>query len=220
MFFLPIGCLIFILFLFFLPLLFILGYFKIITLGFVNLGIPPERILLLFLIILIGSAVNIPLGKRSFRQVEEIKFFGLLRRPRIRAEGISINLGGAVIPVLLSLYFAYLLLRAGFDLTPVFVAILLMTAFSFVLARIVPGIGVTLPVFIPPILSAIVALILAPDYAAPCAFISGTLGVLLGADILNLPRIRKHEGLLSIGGAGVFDGIFLVGIVSALLSGF
>ncbi|GAI02978.1 unnamed protein product, partial [marine sediment metagenome] len=36
----------------------------------------------------------------------------------------------------------------------------------------------------------------------------------------NLRKIRKTApGLISIGGAGVFDGIFLVGIISALLAG-
>ncbi|HXK31975.1 MAG TPA: DUF1614 domain-containing protein, partial [Candidatus Paceibacterota bacterium] len=59
-----------------------------------------------------------------------------------------------------------------------------------------------------------------PGFVAPCAFVSGTLGVLIGADILNLRKIRKYGGFLSIGGAGVFDGIFLIGIISALLAGF
>jgi uncharacterized membrane protein len=50
--------------------------------------------------------------------------------------------------------------------------------------------------------------------------VAGTMGVLIGADILNLKKAQKYGGFLSIGGAGVFDGIFLVGIVSALLTGF
>jgi len=60
---------------------------------------------------------------------------------------------------------------------------------------------------------------LTSEFAAPCAFISGVLGTLIGADILNLKKVQKYGGFLSIGGAGVFDGIFLVGIVSALLAG-
>ncbi|MDP1538445.1 MAG: hypothetical protein Q8M00_00220 [bacterium] len=39
MFFPPVGCLILVLFILFLPVLFILGYFHIITLGFEKLGI-------------------------------------------------------------------------------------------------------------------------------------------------------------------------------------
>jgi uncharacterized membrane protein len=41
---------------------------------------------------------------------------------------------------------------------------------------------------------------------------------LIGADILNLRKINRMGGVASIGGAGVFDGIFLVGIVSVLLT--
>jgi uncharacterized membrane protein len=65
-----------------------------------------------------------------------------------------------------------------------------------------------------------VALVLEPREAPRVAYISGTLGVLIGADLLNLPAVRKMPSLMSsIGGAGVFDGIFLVGILAALLSG-
>jgi uncharacterized membrane protein len=65
-----------------------------------------------------------------------------------------------------------------------------------------------------------VALLLAPrGYAPLVAYFSGTVGVLIGADLLNLPKIVSSEfaGVMSIGGAGVYDGIFLVGIVAVLL---
>jgi len=45
------------------------------------------------------------------------------------------------------------------------------------------------------------------------------MGTLLGADLLHLREIRKYPGIISIGGAGVFDGIFLTGIVAVFLSG-
>jgi len=88
------------------------------------------------------------------------------------------------------------------------------------LAKLMPGSGVVLPTLIPPIFSAIFSLIFVPEFAAPAAFISGVLGTLIGADLLNLGKVQKMGGFLSIGGAGVFDGIFLVGVVSALLSSF
>jgi uncharacterized membrane protein len=93
-----------------------------------------------------------------------------------------------------------------------------MTVTSKLLARVTPGVGIRLPLFIPPILAAVFALILAPSFAAPCAYISGTMGTLIGADLLNLRKMRKLGGMASIGGAGVFDGIFLVGVVSVLLT--
>jgi len=154
-------------------------------------------------------------------RVEEPVFFGLFRQPRIKTQGIAINLGGAVIPVLISFYFLYLGWRQGFSLEPVLIAIILMIIISKFLARIIPGRGIALPFFIPPLFAVLFALILSPGFVAPCAFISGILGTLIGADLLNLRKVQRiSPGFLSIGGAGVFDGIFLVGMVSALLAGF
>jgi len=220
MFFLPVGCLILVLFILLLPVLLILGYFQIVTIGFEKLGISPEITAFLLLAILIGSAINIPLGRKKLIYVKEPRFFGLWRSPKIKSQGLAINLGGAIIPILLSFYFLYLMWSEGLAMRPVLIAILLMVAVSKILSRVVPGAGISIPAFIPPVFSAVFALLLASGYAAPTAFAAGTLGVLLGADVLNLGKIQKYGGFLSIGGAGVFDGIFLVGIVSALLAGF
>ena len=219
MFFLPIGCLIFLLFFFFLPILFVLGYFHVITIGFEKLGLSPEVTIFLLLSILIGSTVNIPLGKKKVIYVREQRFFGFWQTPKLEAHGIAINLGGAVIPVLLSLYFLYLTWQAGFSLRPILITTILMIAVSKVLARVIPGRGISIPALIPRIFSAIFAMMFASQLAAPCAFISGVLGTLIGADILNLRKVQKYGGFASIGGAGVFDGIFLVGMVSVLLTG-
>ena len=82
-----------------------------------------------------------------------------------------------------------------------------------------PGRGIALPVFVPPLSAAAVALVLSRPYAPMLAYISGSLGCLIGADLLNLGRI---EGLgapvASIGGAGTFDGIFLTGAFAVLLA--
>lgn len=220
MFFLPIAFLIFVLFILFLPILFLLVYFHVVTLGFEKLGISPEVTLFLLFLILIGSAINIPLTKKRLVYVERPRFFGLFKVPKIEVQGIAINFGGAVIPILISFYFLFLGWKSGIDLKPVLIATILMIIISKFLARIIPGIGISLPAFIPPIFSAILALILLPEFAAPTAFIAGALGTLIGADLLNLRKVQKYGGFLSIGGAGVFDGIFLVGIISALLTGF
>lgn len=220
MFFIPVAFLIFIAFILFLPILFLLGYFQVLTIGFEKLGISSGATTFLLFLILIGSGINIPLTKKKLIYEEELRFFGLWRVPKIRAQGLFINLGGAVVPVLLSVYFLFRVSRAGFDLEPIFLATILMIIISKFLSRVIPGRGVSLPALIPPIFSALFALILAPDFAAPCAFISGVLGTLIGADLLNLRRAQRFGGFLSIGGAGVFDGIFLVGMVSALLAGF
>ncbi|MBC7335638.1 MAG: DUF1614 domain-containing protein, partial [Clostridia bacterium] len=69
------------------------------------------------------------------------------------------------------------------------------------------------------LLAAACALLLARENPAPVAYISGTMGTLIGADLLNYRIIRRLGAqAVSIGGAGIFDGIFLVGIVAAFLS--
>jgi uncharacterized membrane protein len=62
-------------------------------------------------------------------------------------------------------------------------------------------------------------MIIAYDSAPIIAYISGTLGTLIGADILNLKKISQLGApVASIGGAGTFDGIFLTGILAVLFS--
>lgn len=215
MFFFPIGCLILIFFILALPLLFLLGYFHIVTIGFEKLGISPEITLICLLLILFGSLFNIPLGRKKVFFKERETFFGLFKARQPEVEGLAVNLGGAVVPILLSVYFLTKIPWQG-----VAAATFLMVFIANYLARVVPGRGISLPALIPPVFSAIFAMLIVPEYAAPTAFVSGTLGVLIGADILNLRKVQKHGGFVSIGGAGVFDGIFLVGIISALLAGF
>ena len=50
------------------------------------------------------------------------------------------------------------------------------------------------------------------------AYAAGTLGTLMGADVLNLGKIRDLGApVASIGGAGTFDGVFLSGLIAVLL---
>ncbi len=214
MFFLPVGCIVGLLFLLALPILFIIVFFNLVAFSFDRLGMSPEIAVFVLLATLIGSMINIPLTKKKVRYVERTDLFGFLRVRRAQASGLAINLGGAIVPISVS---AYLLTRLP-SLWQVLVATALMAIITKLLARSVPGVGIVLPMFIPPILAAALALILAHQFAAPCAYIAGTLGTLLGADILNLHKFHNLQGVASIGGAGVFDGIFLVGIVSVLLT--
>ncbi len=60
----------------------------------------------------------------------------------------------------------------------------------------------------------------------PLAYVAGTFGTLVGADLLNMPRVRRLQAagcrlqaaVVSIGGAGTFDGVFLTGLVAVLLA--
>ena len=76
-----------------------------------------------------------------------------------------------------------------------------------------------IPIFIAPVTAALTAITIAPAQSAPLAYICGTLGVLIGADLFRLKDI-KHIGapVAAIGGAGTFDGIFFTGIIAVLLA--
>ncbi len=76
-----------------------------------------------------------------------------------------------------------------------------------------------LPGFVAPGVALAAALLLAPDQAPPIAFVAGVLGPLVGADLLHLRDIEQcGPGVMSIGGAGTFDGIVLSWIVAAYLA--
>jgi len=197
------------------PFLILFGLFHVVTSGFEKLGLPPEIVIGVLFLMLVGSLINIPLGRRRFVEVEESRFFGLIRQRKMQAQGLSINVGGAIIPLVLV---AYLFLRVPLQET--LFASALMIAICFTLARFVPGKGIAIPVLFPAFFATLFALILAFDEAAPVAFVSGVLGVLIGGDVLHLPRVmREGQGIMSIGGAGVFDGIFLIAIIAAFLAG-
>jgi len=75
------------------------------------------------------------------------------------------------------------------------------------------------PVFVPPVTAAIVALLLSRPFAAPLAYVGGSLGTLIGADLLNLDKMQGLGApIASIGGAGTFDGIFLAGVLAVLIA--
>ncbi len=216
MFFLPIAFWSIILFILFLPILLIMGFFHILFVGFENLGISSATTVIILLMMLLGSTINIPLTKTRVVKVQESSFFGLIRKPKLRMEGVAINVGGAIIPILLSIYFLFQV-----PLESVIITTILMIFLTNSLARPIPNRGIGISIFLPVLASVGFSFIFASGFVAPCAFISGVLGTLIGVDILNLRKIQKMEiGFLCIGGVGVFDGIFLIGIVAALLAGF
>ncbi len=180
------------------------------------LGFSQETAVLIFLFAIAGSFFNIPLGKRKIVLVERPYFFGLFKKSFMALEGVSINVGGAVIPIILAFYFL-----SQIPLRPALLATFFMVIVSHIFSKVVPGKGVVVSPFLVAVMALVLAFIIAPSHVAPLAFVSGVFGVLLGADILNIRRVLgQGEGaILCIGGAGVFDGIFLIGIISALFSG-
>jgi uncharacterized membrane protein len=187
-----------------------------------KIGIHPRYVFGLLLLSLLGSYVNIPVAKLSAEQVlsnEEVNFFGMRYVIPFVEEWprtvVAINLGGAVIPVLVSVY---LVLKHGmFGRT--LLAIAVVTIVVRWVAKPIRGVGIAVPIFVPPLVAAAAALLLSPDRAPALAYTGGTLGTLIGGDVLNLGRLRGLGApIVSIGGAGTFDEIFLTGIIAVLLA--
>jgi uncharacterized membrane protein len=202
----------------------VLVQLDLLRLAYIRLGVSPGLALLLLAASLIGSYFNIPVAQIPGHRIvtgEVVDFFGmeyqvpvLMQRPGTM---IAVNIGGALIPTLMSLY---LLARYELWLKGA-IAVAIVAAVMHGLATPVPGLGIAVPVFWPVIVTTIVAVVLARDRAAPLAYIAGSMGTLIGADLLNLDHIGGLGApIASIGGAGTFDGIFLTGIAAVLLAGF
>ncbi|MHB9090834.1 MAG: DUF1614 domain-containing protein [Chloroflexota bacterium] len=187
--------------------------------SFGKLGVTPQGGLFLLTTSLIGSFLNVPVSRRRVLLAPERRgwFYGLIfyHPPRVAEQVVAVNLGGAVVPVLFSAY----LLAGHTPWEPALVATAIVAVVSRLVARPVPGVGIKMPGFVAPLVSAASALVLAPGAAPAVAYISGSLGTLIGADLLNLPAIRRMRAqIVSIGGAGVFDGVFISGILAVLLT--
>jgi uncharacterized membrane protein len=216
-----------------LPFLLILGFFLVFLIVFVEvgilryayhrIGIGQRHMFLLLLLSFFGSYINIPVWELLPHAVESpgiISFGGMTYVIPLVANApgtiVAVNVGGAVIPVCLSIYLFLKNRLFGRGL----LGIVVVTIGVHLVAHPVKGVGIALPVLFPPILAAAVGLLLSRRYAPPLAYMSGSLGTLIGADLLNLDKIQALGApVASIGGAGTFDGIFLTGILSVLLAG-
>ncbi|AKB52405.1 hypothetical protein MSBRW_3152 [Methanosarcina barkeri str. Wiesmoor] len=209
-------------------------FFGIIVSAFTKIGFSIEDALLILLLSLLGSGINIPLATlRSDAPVVRdtyVRVFGVSYRVPFRRvikneTTIAVNVGGAVIPILISVYlltkFPSSLLLAG-------AGILIVTIITHSVAKPIRGIGIATPALVPPLAAALAAILLTSIIHIPncpidqcrvvIAYTGGVLGTLIGADLLNLGKIKNLGApVASIGGAGTFDGIFLSGFIALLL---
>jgi uncharacterized membrane protein len=188
-----------------------------------RIGISEGALFGLVWLSLVGGFINIPVARlrgQAQRGVREIVAFGVRYRvPVLQAPApttLAVNLGGAVIPAALSVF---LLIKDDIWWQSA-VAVLFVAAVVHMIARPIAGLGIAVPALAPPLLAAVTALIISPTAPAALAYIAGSLGTLIGADIVNVGKVRElGAGVASIGGAGTFDGVFLSGIVAVLLVG-
>jgi len=205
-----------------LVLLLVVVHVGIISITFGKLGLTRESAFVLLFFSLFGSLINVPLFSIKSQTpviVRDTYIPGYLRPYLKHLRGktlIAVNVGGCLIPLLFSVYLFSTQPLTLYEILPgIFLVSIISRVFSFP----VRGIGIGMPMLVAPLSAAIIAVLINNELSAPLAYISGTMGVLIGADLLNFRHV-SHMGAMvaSIGGAGTFDGIFMTGILAVLLA--
>jgi uncharacterized membrane protein len=208
-------------------LVFAIGLFfiRVVGLAFEEVGFSAFTTALILAATFLGSFVNIPLMKLKTTmpiiKEEFVSFFGMVYRiPQLEygetTTMIAVNLGGALIPSIVSFYLLWKLPSATLY---ALVGVITVALVTHAVARPVKGVGIMTPAFIPPLTAALFALLLPSGATRVVAYISGVVGTLIGADLSNLGVIPELGApVASIGGAGTFDGVFLSGIIAVLLA--
>jgi len=222
MIYLPVTLFLFLLFLLLLPFIWFTIALDVVELAVAKLGFSPDIALLLFAAIVVGSTVNIPLYERvsrvpivpDFADLWMGRFWGIPLRKVEQKTIVALNVGGGLIPTLLAIYEF-----TRSDPLAILIVTAIVTFVSYFSAQIVPGIGIQMNALVAPLTASLTALLIVGSGAAPVAFAGGVLGTLIGADLFHLREIeRMTAGVLSIGGAGVFDGIAMCGLFALLLT--
>jgi uncharacterized membrane protein len=193
--------------------------------AFEKTGFTRLQFLVILGVALLGSYVDIPVWQiknvRPTVVVREVRAFWVTYRIPQYAMAqttttIAVNVGGAVVPLIVTL----ILLDAHPSiLLGVLVATALTSVAVHLVAKVVDGVGIVAPTFLPPIAAVLFSLPFGMSHLAITAYIAGTLGTLIGADLSNLGKVAEGgTHVASIGGAGKFDGIFLTGIVAVLIA--
>lgn len=188
---------------------------------------------LLVMAILLGGFINLPIKKIERNELQPVALLGVLGSwawaPGLRRYRpdtvVAVNVGGCLIPLgIVAWELVYLAGDGSWILGSLLVATLVNIGICYYAARPVPGVGILLPTFVSPLVAVLSSAVLLAwgDFAsarAPVAFVAGVLGPVIGADLLHLRDLGNiSSGLVSIGGAGTFDGIVISGVLAALLA--
>jgi uncharacterized membrane protein len=220
--YLPIAPPFFIALFVFFTLIVLLIELRVVQFVYESVGVNPRLLLSLLLLSFLGSYINIGITQLPPEHIYAhgiVDFFGMPYVVPMVTEApgtvIAVNVGGAIVPTLLSIY----LIVKNRLYSEGLVAIAIVAAVVHLMAYPVPGVGIAEPVFVPPLIAALAALFISREHAVPLAYAAGSMGTLIGADLLNLDKIQGLGApVASIGGAGKFDGIFLTGLVAVLLA--
>ena len=140
--------------------LLILIQIRVLRYAYMRLGVGSGAALLLLFGSLLGSYINIPiaeLGEEVMVTQREVTYYGmrymvpaLTNSPRVI---LAVNVGGAIIPTLLSIYLLSKNRLWGRGL----IATAIVAAICHAIAQPIRGVGIGLPIFVAPLVAALVA---------------------------------------------------------------
>ncbi|MCK4718182.1 MAG: DUF1614 domain-containing protein, partial [Thermoplasmata archaeon] len=171
--------------------------------GFMDdLGLGKREVSLVLVGSMVGVLLNVPV------LVGDSLFFGL-------------NVGGALIPIVLAFHLIWTHRPSFFNL---FLAVGFTSVLAYAVTEFVADLGVVayFPYYLlPPIAAFFLARVLERKRlgrSLALAYAAGTMGTLIGADLVRIPEILGSTGgsfLGAIGGAGSLDLVFLSGLLAA-----
>ena len=174
---------------------------------FADFAFSGKEVALLALGSIAGWAVNIPLA-----------VYG--------GTYLAVNVGGTLVPLLL---IGWWVRQRKLRLLPTAIGTTLVAVTAWRIVEFQPEAGIVARYphfFLPVVVALVFALVVSirrPITGVPVAYASGTLGALIGADLMHIGEIRDHfraaseNTIISIGGAGVFDMVFLAGTFAMAL---
>lgn len=200
------------------PILIIYFAYLIVTKAFKDMGFSSfEAIAIVFVSFILGAGIIDNYIGFSFANIKLFTYDNWV---------VGVNTGGAIIPILLSVY---LIIRKKLPLSKVALGIVVVSIITFFVTYPKPDKGIVSPFpffLLPAFFASIVSVFLLWKnfrQAAPLAYVSGTIGVLIGADFLHLPELLSHSLSKTtpavIGGANVFDMVFITGILAVIVDG-
>lgn len=201
-----------------LPLLALYIVYLVITKAFKDMGFTSlEAIIIVFVSFLLGSGLFDEFVGISFSNISLFTYGNWI---------VGINTGGAIIPIVLSIYLA---VKNKLQWTRILLGIIVVAIITYFVTFPDPQKGIVsiFPLWLLPVIFASIASIVLlwkdKHKAAPLAYMSGTIGVLIGADVFHLMQLLEYEISTKtpavIGGANVFDMVFVTGILAVILDG-
>jgi uncharacterized membrane protein len=156
-------------------------------------------------------------------------FLGWLTIPMFPYNGwwVGISIGGALLPLLIC---GRLISSRRVPLPETMIGIIIVSFVAYFLTRAEEGVGIVADLewaFMPALAAGLYAIStfwMDMSRAAPLAYVSGVAGTIVGADIFHLAEVLAFDVpadetvILSIGGANIFDMVYLTGIVAVIVA--